>query len=172
MEKLNQMTVELQELKTARETSYFSVSDTFQPTSLEDAQISSSDELVIASELLELELKQLRETKFTFNKIIRSLKAKSAGLELLQQWCEPEVDGEVVAERSSTPAESGSGLADPLPEADATGGAVNVKLPKVVPGHYAASEAGVVEMSSPSLHRSASDDALQSTTEWGTMWYI
>jgi hypothetical protein len=166
MNKLNQMTMELHELKAAKTVpglqSIRNTSDT----------LSSSDELIIASELFDLEVKQLRETKATFHKVIRSLQAKSADLEVLEQWCDPneEAAGQVEAKKahgSNSPTESRHSLADHVLEVAATGGAVNVQIPTVVPGHYAASESGIVEIPIRSVHKSASDNNLRLARESG-----
>jgi hypothetical protein len=162
MEKLNQMTVELQELKAPKATDELRTLEKGLPPRKDSENLDVNDELAIASELLELELKQLRETKSTFNKVIQSLQAKNADLELLEQWCDPEQEVVEDVKRISTPHGSTHSLGDPGPEVGATGGAVNVQVPTVVPGHYAASEAGVVETLNRSLQKSASDDALGS----------
>jgi chaperonin cofactor prefoldin len=169
MEKLNQMTVELQELKASKTAVGSEVPGSSQTRRVDNEKVEANDELTIASELLELELKQLRETKSTFNKVIQSLQAKSADLELLEQWCDPEQEVPEVMKRSSTPHESRHSLGNPEPEVGATGGAVNVQVPIVVPGHYAESEAGVVESSSRSLHKSISDNALGSDRRWSSV---
>jgi hypothetical protein len=165
MDKLNQMTVELHELRSTASAKGPPSPGSSQPTRLTSENLETNDELAIASELLDLELKQLRETKSTFNKVIQSLQAKSADLELLEQWCDPQSDVPEVVKRNSTPHASKHSSIIPEPEVGATGGAVNVQVPTVVPGHYAASEAGVVETSNRSLHGSVSDDAFRPTKE-------
>jgi hypothetical protein len=158
MAKLNEMTQEIRGLKERKQSTLISTG-----LASPQSELDATNDAEAANELLDLEVKQLRETKATFNKIVKSLQAKSAELELLENWVdeEDEVVKLVDNETQQTLEDSAEDLTDITPEIGASGGAVKVQVPTVVRGHYAESEAAIVEVPAQILQKSTSDEALR-----------
>lgn len=169
MSQLNEMTKEIRELKERNQPSVVSTGLTSP-----DPESETKNDADTTNELLDLEVKELRETKATFNKVVKSLQAKSAELELLEKWVDDEDDGVDLAknEAKQTLEDNAADLTEVSPEMGASGGAVKVQVPTVVHGHYAESEAAVVEIPARVLQKSTSDEALRHRKEIQAQQYV
>ncbi|KAF2419022.1 hypothetical protein EJ08DRAFT_44028 [Tothia fuscella] len=152
MEKLNQMTQEIRELKEDKTVSQM-------------PDRATNENIMEATALLDLEIKELQETKTTFNRIVHSLQSKTAQLEALESGSGKQEEGSTlnIEETVQDLALLEEMLPDAPPEMGAAPGAVNVQMPHVVhddTANYAKSEAAIVETPAHVLTRSASDHAI------------
>lgn len=181
MEKLDIMTRELVELRSVG----FSPSDMFarstsrlsdiRPGSrltinrsssrMADARPGSPPEVVAAEELYDLEVKQLRETRATFDRVVHSLRNKNTELDLLEKWHDADVEDNLQTPiRLPSPVDSIHNLTEMDCEVEGIGRAVAAMQPTLVSGHDAASEMGVLEMPSTRMATEYGD-----TSEVGVM---
>ncbi|TID27942.1 putative major antigen-like protein [Venturia nashicola] len=167
-EKLNIMTREMVELKSVglspsdiftRSTSRFS---DMQPSSrlannrsssrMTDMRPESPAEIVAAEELYDLEVKQLRETRATFDRVVHSLRNKSTELGLLEKWHDADVEDDLETRRRiPSPVDSIHDSDEIDHELEGIGTTVAAMQPTIVAGHDATSEMGVLETPSAAV---------------------
>ncbi|KAE9962914.1 hypothetical protein EG328_011924 [Venturia inaequalis] len=159
MEKLDTMTREILELKSvglSPMTSRFSdmrpgsrLTNTRTSSRITDTRSDSPPEVVAAEELYDLEVKQLRETRATFDRVVHSLRTKNTELDLLEKWHDGDVEDTLqILRRLPSPVDSIHNLRELDHEVEGLGRAVAAMQPTVVAGHDAASEMGILEMAS------------------------
>jgi hypothetical protein len=131
---------------------------------LTNTQPGSPPEVIAAEELYDLEVKQLRETRATFDRVVKSLRNKNTELDLLEKWHDADVeDNSPTPRRVPSPVDSIHDVAEMNPVVEGIGRAVAAMQPTVVSGHDAASEMGILEMTpARALRKSASESALRS----------
>jgi hypothetical protein len=171
MEKLQKMTEELNDLKTGG--LYTDSGEVVYSRSVsrlaENSRLGSPPEVAAAEEMYELQVKQLHETRATFDKVVRSLQEKNTELGVLESLVDGEKDDDSPTPRNArSPVVSVQELKEPAHDLP---WAANVMQPKLVHGHYAASVSGVLEIpiNSLSLRRSASEGTLRSKKEWKSL---
>ncbi|QDS72531.1 hypothetical protein FKW77_000285 [Venturia effusa] len=173
MEKLGTMTRELGQLKSAgrspsashnRSASRLSdrqsasgITDERSSSRLTDTRPGSLREVVAAEELYHREVKQLRETRATFDRVVDSLRTRNTELELLGKWHDSDIEDNFhTPERVPSPIHPMHNLAEASRVAEGVGRAAAAMQPLIVAGHDAASEKGVLE--APSARAAARRD--------------
>lgn len=168
VEKLNNMTREMVELRSvglspvdssARSTSRLSdmrpgsrLRNNRSSSRITDMRPDSPPEVMAAEELYDLEVKQLRETRATFDRVVHSLRSKNTELGLLEKWHDAEHEDSLqTLRRIPSPVDSIHNLTEIDHEVEGIGRAVAAMQPTVVAGHDAASEMGILETQSAAV---------------------